>query len=193
MAPSSTLVKNMADKKQIRKEIFSRRKLMSEEELNKKSQNIFKILTGLSEYQDVDQILIYVSFGKEVETHQLISHALQEGKEVLVPKVMGKDMVFVKINNLSELMPGTMGILEPEGNEEAILSQNALMIMPGVAFDINLHRVGYGGGYYDKYLEQHDSLRKIALGFEFQLFSELPCEETDIKPDILITERRILP
>ena len=121
----------------------------------------------------------------------LIEEAWKAGKEVAVPKVDGKDMIFYKLTDFSQLEPGYFGIPEP-ARGEIVEWEDALMIMPGVAFDKNNHRVGYGGGFYDRYLEKHPDLKRIAAAFEFQILSEVPTEPTDISPEIVVTEKQCM-
>ena len=81
-----------------------------------------------------------------------------------------------------------------DGKEVAVpkvVGQEALMIMPGVAFDRQNHRVGYGGGFYDRFLEKHPYITRVAVAFEFQMMSEVPVEPTDISPEIIVTEKEI--
>ena len=106
---------------------------------------------------------------------------------VAVPKVVEKDMVFYKLTDFSQLEPGYFGIPEPASGE-IVEWPEALMIMPGVAFDRENHRVGYGGGFYDRYLEKHPQLERVAVAFSFQMLPEVPTEPTDICPQIVVTE-----
>ena len=103
-------------------------------------------------------------------------------------------MDFYLISEYTQLAPGAMNILEPTAYCEKItvFPENTLMIMPGVAFDENLNRVGYGGGYYDRFLDKHPDLNIIAVGYELQLCESIPTEPTDYRPHMLITEKKIL-
>ena len=103
-------------------------------------------------------------------------------------------MEFYLISEYAQLAPGTMNIPEPVPNCVKIISfpEMTLMIMPGVAFDRNLNRVGYGGGYYDRFLEKHPDFVRIAISYELQLCDYVPVEPTDYKPHMLITEKQIL-
>lgn len=129
-------------------------------------------------------------YNHEVVTEYLIKEAWKAGKEVAVPKVVGKDMVFYKLTDFARLEPGYFGIPEPVSGEIVNWSK-ALMIMPGVAFDRANHRVGYGGGFYDRYLEKHPQLERVAIAFSFQMLPEVPTEPTDICPQIIVTEEEI--
>ena len=135
-------------------------------------------------------ILAYADYNHEVMTRYIIEEAWKAGKEVAVPKVVGKDMVFYKLTDFARLEPGYFGIPEPVSGEIVNWSK-ALMIMPGVAFDRANHRVGYGGGFYDRYLEKHPQLERVAIAFSFQMLPEVPTEPTDICPQIIVTEEEI--
>ena len=152
-------------------------------------------------------ILIFASYGSEIDTTEIILEALRTGKKVYVPKVEGDRMNFYRIRSMDHLRPGYKGIPEPVA-QAVIAADNAdehgksmelyeyvaeemphaLMIMPGVAFDRENHRVGYGGGFYDRYLEKHPQLERVAVAFSFQMLPEVPTEPTDICPQIVVTE-----
>ncbi len=183
-------VKNMIDKKLIRKEVFKRRKAASAEDLNSWSHAIAQKVCKTDLYQNAQTIYTYVAYNREVETRIIIEQAWADGKKVAVPRVEGDVMNFYLIQSYDELEPGCMGIPEPATSIPAN-DEHALMIMPGVAFDRKKNRVGYGGGYYDKYLEAHPGLGKLAVAFEFQFMDEVPVEPTDICPEMIITESSI--
>ena len=117
--------------------------------------------------------------------------ARADGKEIAVPKVQGLDMIFYKLTDFAQLAPGYYGIPEPVSGE-IVQWEDALMIMPGVAFDRQNHRVGYGGGFYDRYLEKHPRVKRVAAAFEFQLLPQVPTEPTDISPEIVVTEKQCI-
>lgn len=148
-------------------------------------------LIGLPAFLEAEQLLVYADYNHEVMTGFLIEEAWKKGKEVAVPKVVGKDMVFYKLTDWKQLEPGYFGIPEPSYGEIAEW-EDAVMIMPGVAFDNNCHRVGYGGGFYDRYLEKHPKVKTIAAAFEFQILPEVPTEPTDIAPEMIVTEKQII-
>ena len=137
------------------------------------------------------ELYIYADCKGEVGTGKIMSKAFQRGMNVWVPRVTGDTMLFCRVRGMDELKPGTYGILEPTGNEISE-GEEGLMIMPGVAFDEACHRIGYGKGFYDRYLEKHRKLRRMALGFEYQVLAEVPYDEYDICPEIVVTERRVI-
>lgn len=181
----------METKKEIRKIIIEKRDLLSFEDRQAKSHQIFTALIHHPLYQEAEEIYCYVSFGSEADTRNLVNYSLKMGKKVAVPKTLVDNLMeFYYINNLEELKEGHFGILEPRTINEA-QGKSGLVIMPGVAFDRHGGRIGYGRGYYDAYLKRHPSLRRIALAFEMQCLEALPLEEHDIHPEFLVTEKEI--
>ena len=191
MAASPTWEKNMEKKKAIRKQIFKARKEHSDTWIEEKSRRITELLTALPEYEDADRIMAYADYNHEVITRYIIEQSWKDGKEVAVPKVFGKDMVFYRLTDFSQLESGYFGIPEPKEDGETVSWEDAMMVMPGVAFDENCNRVGYGGGFYDRFLEKHPGIRRVAVGFSFQILSEVPTEPTDIRPQVIVTEEKI--
>lgn len=111
--------------------------------------------------------MAYADYNHEVITRYIIEQAWKDGKEVAVPKVFGKDMVFYKLTDFSQLESGYFGIPEPKEDGETVSWETAMMVMPGVAFDVNCNRVGYGGGFYDRFLEKHPQISRVAVGIFF--------------------------
>ena len=183
----------MLGKKEIRAEFKKRRREADEETLHEKSLQILERFRQLSAYKDASLLLAYVDAKREVETRLLMRCAWDDGKKVAVPRVDGDGIMhFYYLRSLKDLEPGAFGIMEPRADCRICEPEEGLLLMPGVAFDEQGHRVGYGGGYYDRYLEKHPHLIHIALAFEFQIFPEVPSEKHDICPDLIVTENRIL-
>lgn len=182
-----------SNKKNIRKSIIAKRDLKKEENSLKDSK-IFKNLISLNSYKRAKKIFIYIGFGSEINTKSLIEIMLREGKEVFVPKVLEEEMIALKITSLNNLIESKFKILEPIGEKSDIDGEEFdLIIMPGVAFDRSGNRIGYGKGYYDKYLKDIKSdIKKIALAYELQLIEEIETEEHDLKVDSIITENEII-
>ena len=183
----------MLGKKEIRAEVKKRRREADEETLHEKSLQILERFRQLSAYKDASLLLAYVDAKREVETRLLMRCAWDDGKTVAAPRVDGDGIMhFYYLRSLKDLEPGAFGIMEPRADCRICEPEEGLLLMPGVAFDEQGHRVGYGGGYYDRYLEKHPHLIHIALAFEFQIFPEVPSEKHDICPDLIVTENRIL-
>lgn len=183
-------------KKELRREVRALRAAHTDEEIHAMSLKVLAQVRELREYQTADTLFVYVDCKHETETSDLIRQAWRDGKRTAVPKVIGQDMKFFYITSLEEdLAEGYFGIREPYEKNPADMaadSPGTLMLMPGVAFDENCHRIGYGGGFYDRYLEAHPGLGTIALAFEFQIKEEVPFEAFDILPGKIVTENRVI-
>ncbi|MBQ3513737.1 MAG: 5-formyltetrahydrofolate cyclo-ligase [Lachnospiraceae bacterium] len=179
------------DKATIRTQIKQRKRQLSKEEILELSHACIKSLMELDCISNYDIICPYVSYNQEVATWDFIKQLLKEGKKVAVPKVIGDEMEFFYIHQFSDLLPGAYGILEPSSGQ-TLQEPKALVIMPGLAFDKEKNRIGYGGGFYDKYLEKHPDFLKVALAYDFQIYEKLDVEQFDIKPDIIVTDKRVI-
>ncbi len=181
----------------MRKEYISfRNKNITSDALHEKSKVIAQKLDKLDCVKRAKTIMCYVSFGSEVYTHDIINTWISQGKQVCVPRVVknkGKSMEAVKISSLHELEPGTYGVLEPTSGQKNVVSPDSIdvVIVPGCAFDLHKNRMGYGAGYYDRFLNLiSDSCLKVGVAFDFQIMDEIPWDEHDIPMDIIITEER---
>ena len=113
----------------------------------------------------------------------MLEQAIQDGKRVAVPKVIGDDMKFIYLEDLSRVEPGYCGIPEPIDNGPEADDPTALVLMPGLAFDSEGHRIGYGGGFYDRFLANEPGHPTLALCYEFQMVDHLETEEFDVPVD----------
>lgn len=180
-------------KKDIRAEVKRYRREASAQEIKENSDRICEAFLSLPEYKEADTVFAYMDCKNEVQTMKVIKQCLRDKKTVAVPKVFGEIMKYYAIASKDDLEEGYFGIREPKHELlPEIVAEDGLMIMPGVAFDVARHRVGYGGGFYDRYLEAHPQMKAIAFAFEFQIFSEVPFECFDRMPEKIITEKRII-
>ncbi len=181
----------MDDKKILRKKMREIRDALTNEDMDACSRKIAEQLLQSSIYKECTHICVYEAFRNEVSCKYITNQAFQDGKYVYLPITDNttKTMDFYQITEDTIYREGNYGIREPELNENSkTLQQGALILMPGLAFDRNKHRIGYGGGYYDKYLSLHHKHITAALCYNFQIVDELPCEEHDILPDYIVTE-----
>ena len=190
----------MTTKKQLRKEVLQLRDSLTELERKEKSDSITKRVSSINEFCDADQYLLFASFRSEVDTSSLLSQALESHKPVYVPKVLGKEMKFYQIESLDELEQGYQGIPEPREEKhrefEPIPDQKLFVLVPGAVFDKEGGRIGYGGGFYDKFLESlenkvpRENLCKMAVAYGCQIIESgiIPQESYDISPDYIVTE-----
>lgn len=143
-------------------------------------------------YKSADLLLTYVSVGSEADTRKLIEYSIKKGKRVAVPFCKGKEMQFYEIGGLDELIEGKFGI--PTVNTGYTLPvnnfENALCIVPGLCFDLYGNRIGYGGGFYDRFLEKH-KVPTAALTYERCICSKIPSDSFDVRINRIITENYI--
>jgi 5-formyltetrahydrofolate cyclo-ligase len=148
---------------------------------------------ALPEFIAASCLALYSPIMNEVFTEEILVQANRMGKRVAYPRVRGDRLEFVLAGHRKDLVPGAFGILEPSRGEPLALAEIDLMIVPGVAFDTNGHRLGYGKGFYDRALHALPGPTMLAgLCFELQVVARLPAEDHDIRIDLLVTENRIL-
>lgn len=184
------------EKALLRKEMKRLRKKMGIEERKSKDIRIYDNLRTLSKFKENEWFYIYVSYGTEADTKRIINYLLEikckKNIHVAVPKVIGDEMEFFEIDSLDELKEGCMGILEPDNNRKAD-AKNAVMVLPGLAFDMEHGRLGYGGGFYDKYLDRYgaDKFYKIGICYDFQVqkYDKINLDKNDMKVDIIVTDK----
>ncbi len=186
-------------KEEARKYILSKRDNLDKYKIQSASREIFDKLTALLSYQEAENVLIYASMRSEVITDEIILDAFSEGKRVFCPKVVDRKsglMKFVEIGSLDDLKEGYFGIREPKLSKDYVEPdfdiKKSLVVMPLVCFDIDRNRIGYSGGFYDRYLALHKGISTVALAFECQkIDGKIPSDDYDIAPDMIITEESI--
>ena len=166
---------------------------MEKEEIKDLSHEIAVRFLDSKEYMEATVICPYVAYNQEVITDEIIKDAWKKGKKVAVPKVLGDYMEFFYITDFNQLEEGYFNIPEPTTTDIADES-NVLIVMPGIAFDPGHNRIGYGGGFYDKYLANHPktTFTKVALTYDFQILPHLETEDHDYKVDSIVTPTKIL-
>ena len=182
-------------KKTLRKELLARRDALTDAEQERAKVLITERIVGHQWFYLSNVILGFVSYGSEICTLEILEEALKKGKKVYVPKIErdGQSdegtMEFYSIRNLEELKEGYKGILEPDGSSEkyvydADAAKKTLILLPGVGFDPYRNRMGYGKGFYDRFLADKEELqiRSIGIGHVCQRVDEIPMDENDIKP-----------
>ena len=197
----------MISKEKVRKKAGETRDSIDEESRQQKSEEIAKKILEADWFKEADIVLSYHAFRSEVEVDALNRAVLTQGKKLYLPKtyVKEKQIRFFEITDLSKLKRGYQKIWEPTGEEpefsfETVKEEQkkVLMIMPGTAYDARGYRMGYGGGYYDRYLNAHEEEWKmIDFMTAFAAFSEqkmilIPGERCDVKPDVIVTEKEIM-
>lgn len=174
------------DKKELRRTIRERKRAMTEEEIVSRSQKLAALFLASEAYQNAKTIYGYLPYNQEVRTVPMLEQALRDGKRVAVPKCYGDEMKFLFMEDLSKVEKGYAGIPEPIADTPVADDETALVLMPGLAFDPQGHRIGYGGGFYDKFLAAEPNHPTLALCYEFQLLPQLETEEHDIPVDYVL-------
>ncbi|MFL0247839.1 5-formyltetrahydrofolate cyclo-ligase [Candidatus Clostridium stratigraminis] len=178
------------DKKELREYMKIIRDSMTIENKADKDSNIFSQIIMNKNYNEAKTIMTYISFGSEVDTLCIIKHALENNKIVSVPKIINKSlgMKAIKIEALGDLVKNKIGILEPVSFDNEIDAKDIdLFLIPGLAFDKNGGRIGYGAGYYDRFLKASEvSSIKMGLAYDSQLMDGVPMTENDVYMNIVI-------
>ena len=174
------------NKQELRRAIRERKRAMTEEEIVERSNALAEKFYNSPAYQAASTIYGYLPYNQEVRTVPMLQRALDEGKRVAVPKVYGEEMRFIYLEDLTQVSRGYAGIPEPIADAPVADDQRALVLMPGLAFDPQGHRIGYGGGFYDRFLAQEPHHPTLALCYEFQMQAHLDTEEFDIPVDTVL-------
>lgn len=178
-------------KKDIRNHIYNLREKMKIKDKEIWDRDIYNKLLNHKAYENATTIFVYVSFKGEVDTHSIIKRALSTGKKVCVPKVNKSEKIMEAyyINSMEDVEKGYFGIMEPKVScKKANNEEIDLIISPGVAFDMEGGRIGYGGGFYDKFLASLNETKPIiALAYKFQILDKIILEETDRRVDEIIS------
>ncbi|MCD8038854.1 MAG: 5-formyltetrahydrofolate cyclo-ligase [Lachnospiraceae bacterium] len=188
---------SMETKAEIRKRILEVRKGLTDEEAAQKSEAIVQRVLKTPEYMESDNILLYADYNHEVATRAIFEDAIMRRKRVYFPKSdrLTNTMSFYQTISLAQLQRGFMGIPEPPEDMRLCYklkpNEDTLVIIPGVAFDTAGFRLGYGRGFYDRFLSQKRRLSTMALAYACQIVDELPHEAHDIKMDKIVTEEII--
>ena len=177
------------DKKALRREIGAKKRALTPEQIETRSNILADRLYKTPQYRDCESLYAYLSFNQEVRTNPIIERAWADGKRVAVPKVVGDEMIFIWIDSFDNLAAqGAFHIMEPIENGPVADDETALILMPGLAFDPQGHRVGYGGGFYDRYLAAQPHHLTVALCYDFQMFDHLDVDDYDVPVDVIITD-----
>ena len=181
------------EKKDIRKQIFAQRAKVSEAFVQQQSTLIAEKIFALPQFLVASCIYVYMDYNKEASTRAIIEEAWRLGKKVAAPKVFGEDLRYFYIYSYEDVAPGYFNIPEPDEkrNLEEAADEDALLLVPGVAFDKDRHRCGYGKGFYDRYLSRHTQHVTVAMALDFQVVEQVPADAHDICPQILVTPTAI--
>ena len=174
------------DKSALRKQIREKKRAMTEAEIRDASARLGELFAASEAYRQAKSIYGYLPYNQEVRTVPMLEQALRDGKRVAVPKCYGDEMRFIWMEDLSRVEKGYAGIPEPVEDGPVADDETALVLMPGLAFDPEGHRIGYGGGFYDRFLEKEPEHPTLALCYAFQMLPKLETEEFDIPVDCVL-------
>lgn len=180
-------------KKEIRKNMIKLRDSFDCDELNKLSRQIVKNVINWTKYKVSNTIMLYSSIKSEVRINDLIKKGIEDKKIVMLPKTIkdDKELFPCIIEDINELEVGNYGILEPKGNKVLDKDSIDIILVPGVAYDYNGFRIGYGAGYYDRFLKDYKGI-KAGVCYSFQVIDDVFHDSYDINMDYLITEKGII-
>ena len=174
------------DKKELRAQIRALKRAMTEEQIVQSSARLGELFVQTDQYKQAKTIYGYLPYNQEVRTVPMLEQALRDGKKVAVPKCYGDEMRFIYMDDLSKVEAGYANIPEPIADDPVADDKTALVLMPGMAFTKNGDSMGYGGGFYDKFLAAEPDHPTVALCYAFQMVESLPTEEYDIPVDCVL-------
>ena len=179
-------------KTNLRKEIKSLLKNMTQDQKVQYDHRVFEGLMSLEEFIQAKQVYGYMALSWETSTMEILEYLFRNEIPVALPKVLGDDMDYFRVCSVEDLQEGSFHILEPSDACGKVCWPEACMLVPGLAFSMDGKRLGKGGGYYDKFLDREPNHLKIALAYDFQLLERIPAEEHDQTVNYIVTEERLI-
>jgi 5-formyltetrahydrofolate cyclo-ligase len=174
------------DKKELRRQIRELKRAMTSEQIDAASARLGELFLNCAQYKEAKTIYGYLPYNQEVRTVPMLEQAMRDGKRVAVPKCYGDEMRFIYMDDLSKVEKGYANIPEPIADDPVADDKTALVLMPGMAFTKDGKRMGYGGGFYDKFLASEPDHPTVALCYDFQMVEDLPTEDYDIPVDCVL-------
>ena len=174
------------NKREMRAMIRAKKRAMTEAQIVSASRKLGELMRRSELYKNAKTIYGYLPYNQEVRTVQILEQAIRDGKRVAVPKCYGDEMRFLYMEDLTQVAPGYANIPEPIADAPVADDETALVLMPGLAFDPEGRRIGYGGGFYDRFLAKEPNHPTLALCYGFQMVEKLETEEFDIPVDQVI-------
>ncbi len=189
---------DISNKKEFRKAALINRSKLTAEERMQKSEEIFNRLLGLESFKNAKTVMVYMDFGSEVFTDAIIEHMLENGIRPVVP-ICQSETKTLKLSHIKDLKNdcqiGFYNIREPKSEfiRTVDVSEVDFVVVPGVAFSKDKFRLGYGGGYYDRFIETlRDDAVTCAVAFEEQIYDKVPVQSHDKQMDFIVTEKRVI-
>lgn len=179
----------LEEKNKLRGDILGKRRNLPQSLRQEKSTLILKVLLSEEAFAHASSVALYFPVNSEVDTLGIFKECINLEKKVFFPKTQGSDLVFLRVRNTGELTPGAFAIPEPPAEAECARSDELdLVLVPGVAFDFSGNRIGYGKGFYDRFLKDMSRQVRFGLAYRFQVLKSVPSHETDVKIGRIITE-----
>jgi 5-formyltetrahydrofolate cyclo-ligase len=176
-------------KKKLRRDLLEKRKSLPSSVCQEKSSLILKVLLSEKAFADASSVALYFPVNGEVDTRGIFKKCIDLEKKVFFPKTRGSDLIFLRTRNIEELTHGAFAIPEPTTDTECARSDELdLVLVPGVAFDLSGNRIGYGKGFYDRFLKDIPRQTRFGLAYRFQVLESVPSHKTDVKTGRIITE-----
>lgn len=180
---------SLEEKNRLRRDLLEKRKNLPQSLRREKSTLILKVLLSEKVFSDASSVALYFPVNGEVDTREIFKKCVDLEKKVFFPKTLDSDLVFLRTRNIEELTPGGFSIPEPPADAERARSDELdLVLVPGVAFDFSGNRIGYGKGFYDRFLKDIPRQMRFGLAYRFQVLESVPSDETDVKTGRIITE-----
>ncbi len=178
------------EKARLRKQLLDQREALSLDFIKISSDKIRENLRKVESYRTARTIGAYYAIGSEVRTQDILQEILNAGKDLALPKVVKDDLEFLKIKSFSDLEIGNFSVMEPKDRCE-IIKKLDVVLVPAIALTRDCYRLGYGFGYYDRYLHGKRS-KKIALSYTKQIVKSFPHDSHDVKMDCIVTEDEVI-
>ena len=176
-------------KKRLRRDLLEKRKNLPQSLLQEKSGLILRVLLSEKAFANASSVALYFPVNGEVDTRGIFKKCIDLEKKVFFPKTRGSNLVFLRTRNIEELTPGAFAIPEPATDAERARGDELdLVLIPGVAFDFSGNRIGYGKGFYDRFLKEIPRQIRFGLAYRFQVLKSVPSHKTDVKTGRIITE-----
>lgn len=174
------------DKKELRRQIREKKRQMTPRQIESASAQLCEMFAATEQYRHAKVVYGYLPYNQEVRTTPILERALREGKRVAVPKIYGEEMKFIYLDDLTQVEKSAYGIPEPILDGPVADDPTALVLMPGLAFTKGGDRMGYGGGFYDKFLSSEPDHPTVALCYDFQIVDQIPTDDYDIPVDLVL-------
>lgn len=179
----------LEEKSRLRRAFLEKRRNLPQSLRQCKSALILKVLLSEKVFSDASRVALYFPVNGEVDTREIFRKCVDLEKKVFFPKTLGSDLVFLRTRNIEELAPGNFSIPEPPAEAERARNDEVdLVLVPGVAFDFSGNRIGYGKGFYDRFLKDIPRQIRFGLAYRFQVLESVPSDKTDVKTGRIITE-----